>query len=72
MRIGGSYVAPPRLTPEERAELREAARRIWSPHEDYSVVGFDLGKAHRCGGLRGIRWRGRESCRRCGEALGAV
>lgn len=69
MRIGSTYHAPPRLTPEEKAELREAARRIWDPHADYSVVGLDLRTPCRCGGKRGIRVAGRIGCRRCGRAV---
>lgn len=70
-RIGSGYVAPPRLTPEEKAELREAAKRIWDPHQ-YIPASVPLGAPHGCGSRVGVRQGGRVSCQRCGKWLPVV
>lgn len=68
LHVGRHFFFRPRLTSDEKAELREAAKRIWDPHQ-YVPASVPLGAPHTCGSTVGVRQGARVSCQRCGRWL---
>ena len=68
LHVGRHFFFKPRLTAEEKAELRESAKRLWDPHQ-YVPASVLVDPPHACGSRAGVRQGERVSCQRCGRWL---